>query len=52
MIDEHVCCCFMGQFPEHVITEERALREAAGKAVVDQVPQCQTGKQRRKKESP
>lgn len=24
MIDENVCCCFMGQFPQHVIDEERA----------------------------
>ncbi|MDC1510089.1 sirohydrochlorin chelatase, partial [Oceanospirillaceae bacterium] len=28
MIDENVCCCFMGQFPQAVIDEERALRLA------------------------
>ncbi len=26
MIDEGVCCCFMSQFPQSVIDEERALR--------------------------
>ncbi|MEM9716242.1 MAG: sirohydrochlorin chelatase, partial [Pseudomonadota bacterium] len=26
MIDEGVCCCFMGQFPQEVIDEERKLR--------------------------
>ncbi|MEM9438319.1 MAG: sirohydrochlorin chelatase [Pseudomonadota bacterium] len=26
MIDEGVCCCFMSQFPQEVIDEERALR--------------------------
>jgi sirohydrochlorin cobaltochelatase len=40
MIDENVCCCFMSQFPQAVIDEERALRLAAGKPAVDQVPQC------------
>ncbi|MDC1340205.1 sirohydrochlorin chelatase [Oceanospirillaceae bacterium] len=40
MIDENVCCCFMGQFPQAVIDEERALRLAAGIAAVDQIPQC------------
>ncbi len=25
MIDEGVCCCFMGQFPDYVIEEERKL---------------------------
>ncbi len=29
MIDEGVCCCFMSQFPQEVIDEERALRVAA-----------------------
>ncbi|MEM6617929.1 MAG: sirohydrochlorin chelatase [Pseudomonadota bacterium] len=28
MIDEGVCCCFMSQFPDEVVAEERALREA------------------------
>lgn len=27
MIDEGVCCCFMSQFPQEVIDEERASRE-------------------------
>ncbi len=40
MIDENVCCCFMGQFPQAVVDEERALRLASGKSVVDQTPQC------------
>ena len=40
MIDENVCCCFMSQFPEAVVDEERALRLEAGKSVVDQIPQC------------
>ena len=25
MIDQGVCCCFMSQFPDHVIEEERLL---------------------------
>jgi sirohydrochlorin cobaltochelatase len=40
MIDENVCCCFMGQFPQAVVDEERAFRLALGKPVVDQIPQC------------
>jgi sirohydrochlorin cobaltochelatase len=40
MIDENVCCCFMGQFPQAVVDEERALRLALGKSVIDQIPQC------------
>ena len=40
MIDENVCCCFMSQFPQAVIDEERALRLALGKSIVDQTPQC------------
>jgi sirohydrochlorin cobaltochelatase len=40
MIDENVCCCFMGQFPQAVVDEERALRLALGKPVIDQIPQC------------
>ena len=35
MINENVCCCFMSQFPQHIIDEEKA-----GKAEVDRVPQC------------
>ena len=30
MIDEGVCCCFMSQFPDEVVAEERRLREQAG----------------------
>ena len=26
MIDQGVCCCFMSQFPQEVVDEERALR--------------------------
>jgi len=36
MINENLCCCFMGQFPQHIIDEEKS-----SKAVVDRVPQCQ-----------
>jgi len=35
MINENVCCCFMSQFPQDIIDEEKA-----GKAEVDRVPQC------------
>ena len=24
MINENVCCCFMGQFPQEIIDEEQA----------------------------
>ncbi len=27
MINENVCCCFMGQFPQHIIDEERSNKE-------------------------
>jgi len=40
MIDENVCCCFMSQFPQSVVDEERALRLTSGKPIVDQIPQC------------
>ena len=30
MIDEGVCCCFMSQFPDEVVAEERRSREKAG----------------------
>ena len=40
MIDENVCCCFMGQFPQAVVDEERALRLALGRPVIDKIPQC------------
>jgi len=39
MIDENVCCCFMSQFPQSVIDEERKLRLEAGP--VDQPPRRQ-----------
>ena len=39
MINENVCCCFMGQFPEDIIAEERAARpELPG------VPACRRDK--------
>ncbi len=42
MIDEHVCCCFMSQFPEQVIEEERRLRQKQGPSSADdRTPQCQ-----------
>jgi len=40
MIDENLCCCFMSQFPEAVIDEERALRLASNKSEMDQIPLC------------
>lgn len=31
MINENVCCCFMGQFPQHIVDEEQQLKaEQAG----------------------
>jgi sirohydrochlorin cobaltochelatase len=42
MIDENVCCCFMSQFPQAVIDEERTLRQDQGRAAVEQTPQCQS----------
>ncbi|MEL6958281.1 MAG: sirohydrochlorin chelatase [Pseudomonadota bacterium] len=40
MIDQGVCCCFMGQFPQEVIDEERALRAKAGIAPSEGTPGC------------
>ena len=40
MIDENLCCCFMRQFPEAAIEEERALRLSSDKPVIDQLPLC------------
>jgi len=40
MIDENVCCCFMSQFPQYVIDDERASRKLAGLLSPDSVPQC------------
>lgn len=37
MINENLCCCFMGQFPQNIIDEEQALRP-----VVDREPNCKT----------
>ena len=39
MIDENVCCCFMSQFPQSLIDEERKQRSEI--AANDQTPQCQ-----------
>ena len=36
MINENVCCCFMGQFPDEVIQEEKSRRD-----IEDRVPSCQ-----------
>lgn len=31
MINDNVCCCFMGQFPQHIIDEEKSTKpEASG----------------------
>ncbi len=35
MINDNVCCCFMGQFPQHIIDEEKAI-----KAEREGVPTC------------
>lgn len=35
MINENVCCCFMRQFPQHIVDEEKAI-----KPVINQVPTC------------
>ncbi|MFT5218499.1 MAG: sirohydrochlorin cobaltochelatase [Planctomycetota bacterium] len=35
MINENVCCCFMGQFPQDIIDEEQAR-----KPEIDQIPSC------------
>ena len=41
MIDENVCCCFMSQFPDHVIEQEREARKAKGLSVDEQrTPTC------------
>ena len=38
MINENVCCCFMGQFPQDIIDEEKARMDE-----VDRVPSCKKG---------
>lgn len=35
MINENLCCCFMGQFPQHIIDEEKARKPEQ-----DRVPSC------------
>lgn len=35
MINDNVCCCFMGQFPQSIIDEEKAI-----KPEVDRLPSC------------
>ncbi len=35
MINDNLCCCFMSQFPQHVIDEEKAKKNE-----VDGVPSC------------
>jgi len=40
MIDENVCCCFMGQFPQEVVDEERALRADKGEKPGTGTPSC------------
>lgn len=40
MIDEGVCCCFMGQFPQEVIDAERAARAEAGIVPSEDTPGC------------
>jgi sirohydrochlorin cobaltochelatase len=42
MIDENICCCFMSQFPQAVVDEERALRLVLGKSPIDQIPKCKS----------
>ncbi len=41
MINENICCCFMSQFPQSVIDEEKAL-----KPEVDRIPECQRSRQK------
>ncbi len=41
MIDDNLCCCFMSQFPTHVVEEERVLRATRGaQALSEQLPVC------------
>ncbi len=35
MINENICCCFMGQFPQNIIDEEKAI-----KAELEGTPSC------------
>ncbi len=44
MIDENICCCFMSQFPQAVIDEQRAMNVQEGKSLdQDKTPQCKKG---------
>lgn len=41
MIDDNLCCCFMSQFPTHVVEEERVLRATRGaQPLSEQLPVC------------
>ncbi len=41
MIDDNVCCCFMGQFPDEVVEEERRLRAERGAVPLRlEMPEC------------
>lgn len=40
MIDENVCCCFMGQFPQHIIDEERAANANRAELPGTETPSC------------
>lgn len=42
MIDENVCCCFMSQFPQEVIDDERRRKATTGFTPPDTTPQCKT----------
>lgn len=48
MIDEDVCCCFMSQFPQQLIEQERRLREKGeekkrlSSTSATRTPQCQS----------
>lgn len=42
MIDENVCCCFMSQFPQWLVDEERAKRSVGTDSLcAEMLPQCQ-----------
>ena len=42
MIDEQVCCCFMRQFPQDIIDQERRKKAALNLSPPTTVPQCTT----------
>ena len=35
MINDNVCCCFMSQFPQHIVDEETAR-----KSILERTPGC------------